>query len=183
MNKFNDYDSLEKSYAELEKQFTKKCQQTAELDRECRKLKEEYDALNTECAFLRDNAGGINAEASPPESAEEFFKRRPSAVNFRGEIERNVTAPGYGGCPDAYERCYLDVLEQAATAPREPDKDLLQQYALASPEICEAVLRKVFNGSEEVPRVICGGGNLSLAAPARPKTIKEASGLAKEYFK
>ena len=33
------------------------------------------------------------------------------------------------------------------------------------------------------PRVMTGGGNVSMALPNRPKTLKEASELAKHYFK
>ena len=32
------------------------------------------------------------------------------------------------------------------------------------------------------PRVMTGGGNVSCALPNRPKTLKEASDLAKKYF-
>ena len=32
------------------------------------------------------------------------------------------------------------------------------------------------------PRVMTGGGNVSMALPNRPKTLKEASELAKKYF-
>ena len=33
------------------------------------------------------------------------------------------------------------------------------------------------------PKVMTGGGNVSMALPNRPKTLKEASELAKKYFK
>ena len=33
------------------------------------------------------------------------------------------------------------------------------------------------------PKVMTAGGNVSMALPNRPKTIKEASELAKQYFK
>ena len=33
------------------------------------------------------------------------------------------------------------------------------------------------------PKVMMGGGNVSMALPNRPKTLKEASELAKKYFK
>ena len=32
------------------------------------------------------------------------------------------------------------------------------------------------------PRVMTGGGNVSMALPNRPKTLREASELAKKYF-
>ena len=32
------------------------------------------------------------------------------------------------------------------------------------------------------PRIMAGGGNISAALPNRPKTLKEASELAKKYF-
>ena len=41
------------------------------------------------------------------------------------------------------------------------------------------------DGSQNVtlpPRVMTGGGNVSMALPNRPKTLKEASELAKKYF-
>ena len=36
--------------------------------------------------------------------------------------------------------------------------------------------------AEPLPRVMTSGGNVSLALPNRPKTLKEASDLAKKYF-
>ena len=36
--------------------------------------------------------------------------------------------------------------------------------------------------AEFPPRVMTSGGNVSLALPNRPKTLKEASDLAKKYF-
>lgn len=77
-------------------------------------------------------------------------------------------------------------INHSATQPN----DQLRQYLAAHPEIVKELLKldesdSLSNGEQRVlpPKVMTGGGNVSMALPNRPKTIKEASDLAKHFFK
>lgn len=63
------------------------------------------------------------------------------------------------------------------------DETMLQQYLVANPEICEQVLKQVYSNADHLPLIMAGGGNVSMAMPSRPKTLKEASEMAQKYFK
>ncbi|HIT77227.1 MAG TPA: hypothetical protein IAD47_00355 [Candidatus Limihabitans stercoravium] len=165
--KFKDFDALLNGYKALEKQFTKKCQEVAQLKQMC-----QSDTHKT---------GGTSV-LTPPLSQEEFFSSYPNAERFRTEIVNNVTAPKYSNCYDAYVRCYLDIVDSLDVGKLLADKQFVQQYIVSNDAIVDAVLDKVF--SANAPVLIGGrGGNMSVALPTRPKTIAEASLLAKEYFK
>lgn len=165
--KFKDFDALLNGYKALEKQFTKKCQEVAQLKQMCQSG--------------TNNTSGTS-EFTPPLSQEEFFSSYPNAERFRTEIVNNVTAPKYSKCYDAYVRCYLDIVDGLDVGKLLQDKQFVQQYIVSNDAIVDAVLDKVFSSS--APVLIGGrGGDMSVALPTRPKTIAEASLLAKEYFK
>lgn len=60
-----------------------------------------------------------------------------------------------------------------------PTESQLQQYLLNNPQIAWQLLQQ----TSQPPQIMTGGGNVSLALPSRPKTIKEASLMAKQLFK
>ena len=88
-------------------------------------------------------------------------------------VDNAVTVPQNGGDAET-------VLHGAASVSTVPTDQQLQQYLQDNPEIVGKILQQ--NRLEHVPSVMSGGGNVSLALPTRPKTIKEASILAKELF-
>lgn len=72
------------------------------------------------------------------------------------------------------------VLVGSEPLPSAPTEEELQQYLMNNPEIVQKILQQ--NKSEQTPSVMSGGGDVSLALPSRPKTIKEASIMAREIF-
>lgn len=68
----------------------------------------------------------------------------------------------------------------SASVSQVPTENELQQYLMNNPEILQKILQR--NKPEPAPSVMSGGGDVSLALPSRPKTIKEASMMAKAMF-
>lgn len=62
-----------------------------------------------------------------------------------------------------------------------PTDELLQQYLDEHPELALKLLQSRLS-TPVAPTVITGGGNMSLAVPSKPKTIKEATLMAKKMF-
>lgn len=57
------------------------------------------------------------------------------------------------------------------------------QYLAEHPELLrEFGTVDKLSDEQRPPKVMTGGGNVSMALPNRPKTLKEASELAKKYF-
>ena len=78
---------------------------------------------------------------------------------------------GTSGQPSPQDtRAQLTAEEAKATVPTPENADEFStEYASATQTVVP-------------PRVMTGGGNVSMALPNRPKTLKEASELAKKYF-
>lgn len=158
--KFNSAEELLKGYNQLEKSFTQKCQQLAMLQKQANV--EDYDTHNS--ANLTENDCGTSVE-TPPQREEV-----PSTT-----VDSAATVPE--SQPTDAEVC------QGGRAPTSnvPTSEQLQQYLKDNPEVVFQLLQR--RSSEFAPDVMSGGGNVSLALPSRPKTIKEASLMAKELFK
>ena len=118
--KFNSAEELLKSYTELEKSFTQKCQELAALKQ--------------------------NMEQSQQVESGTSGQPSPQVANAQSTADDVATVP----TPNSADSC-----EES------PGAD------------AQAVIP---------PRVMTGGGNVSMALPNRPKTLKEASELAKKYF-
>lgn len=66
------------------------------------------------------------------------------------------------------------------------DEQFLQQYIVNDRKVRDMILQQMLAQTADTryPVTISGnGGNMSLAQPTRPKTLEEASVLAKNYFK
>lgn len=157
--KFNSAEELLKGYNQLEKSFTQKCQQLAMLQK--RVEIEDYDTHNIP---ENDENSGISVE-TPPQA-----EQVPSTT-----VDSAETVPESKPC-DA-EACQ----DGRALAHDVPTDERLQQYLKDNPEVVFQLLQR--RSAEFAPEVMSGGGNVSLALPSRPKTIKEASLMAKELFK
>ena len=151
--KFNSLEDLVKGYNALEQAFTQKCQQVKEL---------------------QNNINNNSAATSP-------------------ETGTNEAAPNNGAdtSPTAYgaqSATIGTVPDKGATAPevdnRTQDKSTellsqLRQIIIDNPELLAGLAPKQ---SIAPPSVISGGGNVSMALPSRPKTLKEASEMAQKLF-
>lgn len=154
--KFKTADDLYKGYVELEKTFTQKCQQLSMLEKE--KL-----SGTSENTPPQNNAFESTAEtATVPEEANS--SRQSESVITPEQIEQYL---------DAHKDYAVKLLDSARrqTARTDNPEDKPNEQNDQS-------------GQEQpiAPPLICGGGNLSMALPNRPKTLKEASELAKKLF-
>ncbi len=90
--------------------------------------------------------------------------------------EQSTTVDSADTVPQS--RIDAPVLDGHATA-FSPTESQLQQYLLNNPQIAWQLLQQ----TSQPPQIMTGGGDVSLALPSRPKTIKEASMMAKQLFK
>lgn len=165
MDKFNDYDKLLTSYNNLEKEFTKKCQELSQL---------------------KTQSGTSSVEPPQAQTLQQFLVQFPEAEVFKDQISQAVNNPQYGESPDAYSRYYFDLLRQNYVSKETlaQDEDFLQQYVLGNKDTVAKLLQKVQPTVATAPTVISGNaGSMSVTVPTRPKTIAEASKLAQELFK
>lgn len=78
----------------------------------------------------------------------------------------------------AADRPYVNA---SVSAPEQSPIELIRQYLDDHPDA--AALLSERNNRANAPKIMTSGGNVSMALPSRPKTIREASEMAKEYFK
>ena len=76
-----------------------------------------------------------------------------------------------------------DTIPEAPTSIGEttPTSEQLQQYLEANPTLALKLLQGQA-ATPIAPTVMMGGGNMSLALPSKPKTIKEATLMAHKLF-
>ena len=99
-------------------------------------------------------------------------------------VGRSVANDSVDTVPNASD---ADSREQVDQSPSELSQDAVRQYLVDHPELAAQLIGATDSLSETSeriipPRVMTGGGNVSCALPNRPKTLKEASDLAKKYF-
>ena len=114
------------------------------------------------------NASGTNESSSPQDG------QGQSVANDR-----------ISTVPDAAS---ADSLPSANQASAQTSLDDIRQYLAEHPEVSVELLGSADSLSDNnerttPPRVMTSGGNVSCALPNRPTTLKEASELAKKYFK
>lgn len=191
--KFASLDELVKGYNQLEKSFTQKCQQLAESERHNRDLSKQL----------------AHADNSQKESVDTTAVSMPTAPNDANTDDSDAvcqaTTPfGTNGQPspkdcDEEGSAHSTTVESVETVPKDADADAvsassdlaptskaapteeqLQQYLLQNPDFVQKLLQNTT--AEFAPVVMSGGGNVSLAPPSRPKSIREASIMAKDLF-
>ena len=99
-----------------------------------------------------------------------FTQKCQELSALKQDIEKQQQNPsGTSGQPSPQELLAQSTADDTATVPTLENAD-------SSTESQSAEVHTV------PPRVMTGGGNVSMALPNRPKTLKEASELAKKYF-
>ncbi|MCH5160054.1 MAG: hypothetical protein J1F66_04310 [Clostridiales bacterium] len=103
------------------------------------------------------------------ESLEKSFTQKCQQLSA---LERKLNESGTNGEPSPQQNFGQSVANDTVdTVPEATNADSLEPHNQRPTD-------KVIP-----PRVMTGGGNVSCALPNRPKTLKEASELAKKYFK
>ncbi len=153
MSKFRDYDSLLSSYQQLEKKFTQKCQQLAQHGTSC-------DSTPTQ-------------NNQPPYDAEQFYTAYPDARQYEQQISQQLNSPNSTADMSQYMASYIQCL--TSNSDNSSVNEVAQQCTndVSLGEVAPVPL----------PTIIAGNtGNMSLAMPSLPKTIAQASEMAKKIF-
>lgn len=158
--KFKSADELLKGYVELEKTFTQKCQQLSALEKQ----------LND--SGTSDNSSPQNKETLQP-TAEVAQVPRPQDDQL--QKSQNITPEQI----EQYLAAHKDYADKLLNS-RNVRQDAAERAERSETEMANSDKGEV--GKPFAP-LMAGGGNVSLAAPSRPKTLQEASELAKNLFK
>lgn len=134
------------------------------------------------------------------ESLEKSFTQKCQQLSA---LEKQINQSGTNGSPSPQQEqgqsvandavstvpdsASADSLPSVNQAPAEMSLDTVRQYLAEHPEASAELLGAPVSLSDNAmrtipPRVMTGGGNVSCALPNRPRTLKEASELAKKYF-
>lgn len=177
--KFNSLEDLVKGYNALEQAFTQKCQQVKELQNNINN-NGAATSPETGTSEAEPNNGGTNGNASPNGQN----SAATAAENVCDGTNADTSPTTYG----AQSAAIGTVPDKGATEPevdnRTQDKSTellsqLRQILIGNPELLAGLAQKQ---SIAPPSVISGGGNVSMALPSRPKTLKEASEMAQKLF-
>lgn len=141
------------------------------------------DDTNADCAHVNDTQKPKTL-ASARDAATKLFESNNTLLTPDGtsvetppsSAEQSTTVDSADTVPQS--EFGAPVLDGHATA-FSPTESQLQQYLLQNPKIAWQLLQQ----TSQPPQIMTGGGNVSLALPSRPKTIKEASLMAKQLFK
>lgn len=179
MNQFGKFSSAEqllKSYENLEKSFTQKCQQLADLQKSA--------VANKSQEVVEDGKKTANQVAVEPNDYEQNKKSSDDICGINAEAsphaeERSTTVDSATTVPEVLPDA--DETSGGHDSSGKISQEQLQQFVEENPDVVFRILQR--RSEEFAPDVMNGGGCVSLALPSRPKTIREASILAKELFK
>lgn len=153
MSKFRDYDSLLSSYQQLEKKFTQKCQQLAQIH------------------GTSDDTSPTSI--SPPYSREQFYDAYPDARQYEQQITKSLDSPNGNADMSTYLASYIQCLTSNSQS----------SNSSATSQQCADNVPLANVTTTPLPTIIAGNnGNMSLAMPSLPKTIAQASEMAKKIF-
>lgn len=163
--KFTTADELLRGYEELEKSYTKKCQ---------------------ELSKLKNQTGGTS-EQTPPQTEQIVAQTVSDGVFPAPQKVQDAPDASYVKATDEQKNSAQSV-DCAATNGQEEScqsqtqlVESLQQFLRQNPDIARNLLQKTAT-SDVAPRVIGSGGALGMAEPVRAKSLGEASRLALKSF-
>lgn len=178
--KFSSADELMRGYEQLERTFTQKCQQLARAEAQ----------LATKQSATVDNDGTSPTQGVA--NADQAQQTADLAVN-QLSTDRDSHGAQVGTLSNAVGTSLEPPTQDASTVPEEGDssslpsvdsqdsliKDLQQLFA-NHPHLRQRLLQEQI--THTAPQLMTGGGDVSLALPNRPRTVKEASQLARQLF-
>ncbi|MCH5156340.1 MAG: hypothetical protein J1G02_00510 [Clostridiales bacterium] len=101
---------------------------------------------------------------------EKSFTQKCQELSALKQAEQKTQDSGTSGQPSPQVNNTQSTAVDVATVPAPQSAD------------SNADCQSVNTNSATPPKVMTGGGNVSMALPNRPKTLREASELAKKYF-
>ncbi len=203
-NKFATADELERAYDNLQREFTRKCQQYSRLEKEMSRLKS-ADAKGEESAEPqtarpegRDTetptaANGAAAKTPAYESPDwesrvsGFFREYPSASTYAKEIAGELAKDReLATRDDCLERAYFRILRERDRPYEElaSDDGFLEKYVYGNGKVRDRIIEEFLlkNMDVDAPRIIAGSGRTHVTPPSRPKSIRETGGIVKNML-
>ena len=125
----------------------------------------EYGKFNSAEELLK---GYTELEKSFTQKCQQLSELQKQMVEGNKQERQQEIPVGTNGQPSPNDAAQSTADDAACTvpAPNDADSHSRESQSVALP-----------------PKVMTGGGNVSMALPNRPKTLKEASELAKKFFK
>jgi len=160
--KFETLEELLNGYNNLEKEFTKKCQELSEIAK-----KQENNDGNKENGTSKAVCATIETDSQDC---------------------ANAILPPRGGTGDAVNPENLPEDEASLAKISDElslDEDTLSEFIVKNPKIADKIFEiYMFKRSlTRAPKVIGGGGYVPTAPQTKPKNIQEASSLSRHLFK
>lgn len=204
-NKFATADELERAYDNLQREFTKKCQQNSELTRalaEAREIpaviaeeggepeEERPEGRETETPTALNDSDPTTPRYELPdweEKVKDFARDYPSAERYFKEIAKELASDnGLATRDDCLERAYFNVLRKADRPLKElaADDDFLEKYVYGNEKVKDRIIEEFLLKHNDVaaPRTIAASGRTHVTPPSRPKSIREAGGIVKNML-
>ena len=179
--KFTSAEELVRGYEQLERTFTQKCQQLAQVQ-----------------ALLDQSATqAVDNELSPTEQTVTTPIQPQAADSAVNELSADCDSPSLdkGGAltPSTGTSTQPPAEHDVSTVPQVTESSswrnvgdqgqqlqALQQFLADNPHLRAQLLQGT--PTSTAPTLMNGGGDVSLALPNKPRTVKEASALAKQLF-
>lgn len=164
--KFKDAESLLKAYNNLEAEFTKKSQRLSLLEQASEKTQNQ-----------------LEKQAENERKIEEFVSKFEFAKPFSGALKESLNNNENANISEEALRFISKTYKTAEEYSK--DDEFLNNYIFSNPNIKDKIvkdyLQKITQNSPI--KMESGGGSISLTPPSQPKTISEATRLAKSIVK
>lgn len=163
--KFTSADELLRGYEELEKSYTKKCQELSKLKNQTGGTSEQTPPQTEQTVAQTVSDGVVPAQPKVQDAPDASYVK---ATDEQKKSARSVDSAATNGQDESCQS-QTQLVES------------LQQFLRQNPDIARNLLQKTAT-SEVAPRVIGSGGALGMAEPVRAKSLGEASRLALKSF-
>lgn len=174
--KFKDFDSLEKAYADLQKEFTRKSQELADL----KKIKVADKVEDNTPAFLKDDW---------TDQVKQFFDDNEFAKSYKTQISKLlVEDENIKMDKNPLQKALMKVLSTEIVSPHKlvEDEKFLNEHIYSNAKIKEQIINNYINelSSKSTPPLITKtyGSSLGSSPKASPKTLKEVKELVTKMF-
>lgn len=193
LGRFKDTSALLKAYNELNKEFTRKCQQLSTLIND----KEEIIGGTIEASTplpdisVNEQSNGIIEISTPDNSIDtqlaDLYKLYPKAANYHTQLVNNLSNNPESSCTlKSAKLAYLDLLQADTSLDSLVTNDkFLSEYIYNNQSVVDTIVRNYLSAlsSQQAPTVISHKGAINLTPPHKPSTIAEASEMAVKFFK
>ncbi len=181
--KFSSAEELARGYEQLERTFTQKCQQLARLQEQ---ISQQTNGVDNESETLPTQPITVQPLCAPQatDSAVNELSADCDSPSAQGE-QQSSASDGTSQQPPAEQDVSTVPQDEQSLSWRkvgneEQQLQALQQFLDQNPRLKQRLLQGV--PQQMAPSLMTGGGDVSLAQPSKPRTVKEASAMAKHLF-